>query len=296
MPNDGSKGALLRRGSLWAKGRDVAYYMLWFEYLKISPSYELARKKRAGIWTAAEEARKPADFDDVLAIYDDLGDVRSLLFDQWWLETAIAFFGYQGEKPRVTRVGALRHDTQDNAEKLVANARTYVDSAWRKQGGQATVVLAIPVGLPKAQIAKQVAAFVAKFPEAHRNLTSNPPKYKLVRRKLDSSSLFKYLMCVWVKAKFPKMALWRIGVHAKVSTTYSGRLEPDGKLSPHQQTEDRNALKILTSRAITRGIMIAENAARGIFPSYAKNDHVTSPDWEEMRLTLKRRLDLEKSR
>lgn len=272
----------------------MAYYMLWFEYLKISPSYNLARKMRSGEITEAERNSLPEDFDTVLAIYDDLGDVQPKLFRDWWLETAIKFFGYQGEKPRVTRVTAMRHNTIDPIEKAAANARTYIDGAWRKQGGQTTLVVAIPVGLPKAQIAKQVAALIEKFPEAHRNANSNPPKYQLLRRKLDSESLFKYIMCVWVRAKVPKAALWRIGVHAKVSSTYSARLDPKEKLARHQQTDDRTALKILTSRAISRGMMIAENAARGIFPSYEKNENAIAPNWDELLLIVKNRVRIDR--
>lgn len=295
IPDAYKDGSLFRRGSLWASRRDVAYYMMWFEYLKLSPSYELARKMRADELSDTEAAVLPADFDTVLAVYDDLGDVQPVSFDRWWLETAIPLFGYQGDKPHVARVSALRHDTIDPAEKLKTGAVAYVDGAWSKQGGQATVVLAIPVGLPKAQIAKQVSAFVEKFPEAYRNSANKPPKYQLVRRKLDRDSLFKYIMCVWLRANAPKVALWRIGVHAKVSSTYSGRLDPMAKLERHQQTDDRNALKILTSRALNRAHMMAENAARGIFPSYAKCAHAVPLDLAQIDRERKARRKRERA-
>lgn len=256
--------------------------MMWFEYLALSPSYELARKFRAGELTDADRGKLPADFDTVLAVYDDLGDVQSVSFEQWWLETGIPLFGYQGEKPRVARVSLLKPDTIEPVVKMKSGAQAYVDGAWHQQGQQTTLVLAIPVGLPKAQIAKQVAAFVEKLPEAERQTVSRPPKYQLVKRKLDRDSLFKYIMCMWLRANAPKVALWRIGVHAKVSSTYSGRLDPTAKLPRHQQTDDRNALKILTSRALNRAHMMAENAARGLFPTYVKCDHAVAPDWQEI--------------
>lgn len=283
-------GTFFRRGRYWAPRRDVAYYMLWFEYLALSPSYELARKFRAGQLTDADKAKLPVDFDTVLAVYDDLGDVQAVLFETWWLETAIPLFGYQGEKPRVARVSLLKPDTIEPAVELKSSAQGYVEGAWHKQGQQTTLVLAIPVGLPKAQIAKQVAAFVEKLPEAERQTVSRPPKYKLVKRKLDSKSLFKYIMCMWLKANAPKVALWRLGVHAKVSSTYSSRLDPMAKLPRHQQTDDRNALKILTSRALNRAHMMAENAARGLFPTYTKCADAVAPDWREIdRLRKARR-------
>lgn len=280
---------MFRRDRLWAQPREVAYYMLWFEFLKLSPSYNLARKMRAGELTDAEKGTLPADFATVLGVYDDLGDVQPMLFRKWWVETAIKFFGYQGDKPRVMQVSELQFDSIDQAGKAAAETSAYVDGAWTKQGAQSTVVLAIPVGLPKAHIAKQVAALVEKFPEAHRNRASNPPKYQLIRRKLNSESLFKYIMCLWLRARLPKTALWRIGARAKVSSMYSGRLDFDAKVPRHQQTDDRTALKILTSRAISRSIMISENAARGIFPSYAKHEHAVAPDWAALMEIVKNR-------
>ncbi len=291
-----SKPRLLRRGSAWAKAPDAAYALLWFEYLKISPSYELARRYRTGAWTAADQARRPEDFDSVLAVYDDLGDVRSLLFREWWLKTGIDYFGYQGTTPRVTSVGSLHHTALDQNDKLVTNFKAYADGPWQEQGKPTAMVVAIPVGLTKAQIAQQVATLMAENLEARPGPGSNPPKYILASRKLDSKSLFKYLMCVWVKAKSPKMSLWRIGVYAKVSLTYSARLDAKAELVAHEQFEDRNALKIVTSRAISRGLLIAENAARGHFPTYAKSAQAIAPDWGDLNIAVGRRIDLDKKR
>jgi hypothetical protein len=206
----------------------------------------------------------------VLAIYDDLGDVQAVPFEQWWLETAIPLFGYQGEKPRVARISLLRPDAVEPAAKLKSGAQAYVDGAWHKQGEQTTLVLAIPVGLPKAQIAKQVEALVEKIPEAERRAGSAPARYQLVKRKLHRDSLFKYIMCLWLRANAPKVALWRIGTHAKISSMYDGWLDPNAKLAKHDGFKARNGLKIVTSRAILRAHMMAENAARGLFPVYAK--------------------------
>jgi hypothetical protein len=54
----------------------------------------------------------------------------------------------------------------------------------------------------------------------------------------------------------------------KVSETYSPELDATAKVVPNEGTYDRMMLTILTSRALLRGKMIAENAARGVFPTY----------------------------
>ena len=86
----------------------LGFYLLWLEYLAVSPSYELARKFRAGTLTPEDEGRLPADFDAVLAVYDDLGDVQRISFDDWWRGRGLKHFGFQSERPQVRRLGTLR--------------------------------------------------------------------------------------------------------------------------------------------------------------------------------------------
>jgi len=130
----------------------------------------------------------------------------------------------------------LKHDTIEPAAKLKSGAQAYVDGAWHKQGEQATLV---PVGLPKVQIAKQLAALVEKIPEADRKEIGLAPKYQLLRRKLHSPSLFKYIMCQWLRASTPKAALWRIGIHGKISSQYDAGLIP--RPSSHGMKEPKPA-------------------------------------------------------
>jgi len=50
-----------------------------------------------------------------------------------------------------------------------------------------------------------------------------------------------------------------------------------------EQVYDRSMLAVLTSRAWNRGLALAENAARGQFPSYKRPDYavVVDPRWLE---------------
>jgi hypothetical protein len=272
----GAKSSLFHGGGRWAQRREVAFYLLWKEYLAMSPSYDLARRMRAGQLPA--ETKLPDDFEAVLSVYDDLGDVRHVSFDDWWVGTGMEFFGHHGDKPRVGFVATLSAKRADLAEQLQQKSDEYVQGRWVEQGKQRSAVVAIPLGLTKAQVAKQVAAILDQYPENQKGFVREGPKYMLNGTKLDSKSLFKYIACLWLKAAKPDYTLWQIGAEAKLSTTYSDRLRGP-KPSRHQQTDDRTALKILTSRALNRGHMIAENAARGIFPSYAKCEQAMPVDY-----------------
>ena len=104
-------------GGMWVT--DASLYMLWFEFLAISPSYELARRFRAGKSTPADVF--PKDFDRVLSVFDDLGDIQKILFRPWWKEFGLLYFGYQGNRPAVTQVAYAPHSKQripDHSEKV----------------------------------------------------------------------------------------------------------------------------------------------------------------------------------
>lgn len=267
--------SLVRKGDVWAKR--VEFFRLWMEFLTISPSYELARRYRAGVLSDDERARLPEDFEDVLAVYDDLGDVQRQHFQSWWLERGIDNFGYQGRKPSVRRIAMLKQ-TKQSAQEALIKTEAYVKGAWREQGRQSTLIMAIPVGLTKAQVTRHIVAQLSKIPSKQRSITTKKPKYQLAGKKLDSKSLFRYLATVLFRARLPKLPLWRIGALANVSSTYSKRLDTKAKIESNTSTEDRLALKILTSRAFYRGSMIAENAARGVFPSYKYCQYAVEAD------------------
>ena len=265
---------MYQRDGLFAQtSAEVAFALLWFEFLAISPSYELARRYEAGEWTEADELKRPADFERVLQVYRDLGDVQRQLFRRWWLEKAFDFFGYRGERPKVQAVAKIFRGKEVKPD-ISAKAAKYIDGAWQQQGQQRTMVVAIPVGLPKARILKQVEKLLETYPEDKRTLRHKKPKYALAGKRQDKHSLFRYLMVNWVRMQLPNERLWRIGVLTNISSMYSGRLNAAEKPGHGEKTADRAALNFL----IYRGRMIAENAARGVFPSYSKCEHAVKPD------------------
>ena len=73
-----------------------------------------------------------------------------------------------------------------------------------------------------------------------------------------------------------------MGARAKVRDTYSPELDPKARVVRGEQIYDREVLSILTSRAYNRGIALAENAARGRFPSYAMPENALQPDLHEL--------------
>lgn len=274
-----------RETSASTRRDDLEWFRLWFGFLRISPSYELARRYRTG--DVSRSAALPADFETVLAVYDDLGDLSSIRFAEWWRGVGFQHFGYEGQKPELVRLGVLSYDDDDDQlMRMRSSVRDYLTEEWRDQGQPTAIVAAIPVGVPKAQIMKQIAAMlggIAREEREHeRQLVGRSVKYGLVQAKLHQRSVGQYLDTMLAKARSPSSTLWQIGALANLSYTHSRWLDPTATPTGKDQTDARDRLKILTSRALHRGHMIAENAARGIFPSYVRCPDAVALDWAEL--------------
>ncbi|KPF92622.1 hypothetical protein IP81_05275 [Novosphingobium sp. AAP83] len=256
-------------------GDDANWFKLWGWYLRASPSYERARYFRTGVSFGGGDL--PADFDTVLRVYDAFGDVRFMSINRWWRSVAIPQFGVSEDRPRVTPLGSIRHyDEDDRLARIRSSVRDYLNEEWLDQIQPTSIIASIPVGLPKAQIMKQISEMVDEIAEREARSGANTLRgnaaFKLARSsKLHYATMMRYLKCLHVKSANPKMTLWQIGATAGLSVQHR-LLDPSAE--PNADNEKaRTSLKELTSRALLRGHMIAENAARGIFPSYAKCTH-----------------------
>ena len=263
---------------LWVSKK--GFYMLWFEFLADSPSYELARRYRTSSLSPQDEQQLPADFDQVLSVYDDFGDVQRQQFTQWWDETGMQICAFRSRKPRITKVAALPRRLTD-VNKVKSNVENYITGSWRSQGRQNTLLLALPIGLTKANIANQISTILGKYPEAAKQINPRPPKYALQGKRQNKDMLFRYMHVLRARAALPNLTLWRIGARTGVSDTYSRVLDYKEKVLCKGDTYDRTMLTIITSRAFLRGKLIAENAARGVFPSYSACPHAIAPDLSE---------------
>ncbi|MDQ2092314.1 hypothetical protein [Marimonas arenosa] len=273
-----------RSGGLWVS--EIGLYLLWFEFLAISPSYELARRHRSG--ENIETDILPADFDRVLAVHDDLGDVQKALFRLWWKDVGLKHFGHQGIPPEVTRIGYAKHQVQGTPD-LSADVEQFFEEGWVEQGRQRTLLLAIPVGLPEGKINRQIKKQLAKVKAERRKLIEPVVKYPLVGQRHHRDALMRYLRMVWFRSAWHRRSLWRVGAHAKISTTYSPVLDPNTDKISDADRYDREMLTIIASRALLRARMIAENAARGRFPTHEKCPHALEFDFRELRQRIHRR-------
>jgi hypothetical protein len=296
-----------RQSKNWSTDGIRGYVMLLVEFLRLSPSYALAHAYASSSISIEELHQKIienyetelgaqlqskqkslliSEFDAVLNTYAEFGNLTTIDFDTWWLNKGINLFEHDHYRPKVHKVAQLEKGSIDTSS-AVNSLKGYFETQYQAQGSPATLVVSIPLGISRRTLLTQVSKLiessgvevVAKAKKAKRPFSA---------KRLRSKPLFCYLTILLGKAMVPKATLWQLGIKAKVSPKHSQGLKVTDE-NTAQTIYQRQVLAILTSRAMKKAKLVAENAAFGEFPSIA-NRQLTHFDWDEIysRIRLNR--------
>lgn len=257
----------IQRSDLQKNGKFVEehrLYRFWFEFLALSPSYELARRYRStkGRLTKEDAARLPADFDRVLEIYDTFGNVQEFLFKTWWVDRAVELFGISGAPSKTVPIYKFANGINPDKEKVNAAVGKYLDATRLKQNNPPAILLSIPLNATRQQVLKEIKTLL----DEHIQKPNKPakPLFELADKDVHIQNIIDAMSVLWIRAARPDWRLWQIGEECKIKKTRKSR-SPDPEAFDSMRT-----LEQMTSRKLKTAMYIAENAARGIFPSQAK--------------------------
>lgn len=277
----------------WHVQEHYAHYF-WFQYLRFSPSYLLARKARASGLSAQEKKNLPKDFSKVLATYDLLGDVHNTVFRLWWLRNGYEVFGVPQEQPTVKAI-ALVDSAIKPKKKDLAIFEQYLQDAHKQGIEGKNLILSIPLNPSIKDSLAQVKAFLeSNKPVKEAAPKKIKPKLSLLGQRFNSNALMKGLGLLMFKAAFPQMEHWRLGVVSKLSDSYSPALNHMAPRAAKDAIEagDRILMGKITYRSLDKYQKIAENAARGKFPC---SDPVDMPeyDWKNLNTLYEKNIQWE---
>lgn len=281
------------------------YVFLMTEYMKLSPSYHLARRYRLENWgdetlyahiielyqlkpnQASDETIRQSlmnDFDRVLKTYDEYGDLTQISFREWWLGPGLDIYSHDHEVLHITQFGRLELDEQDG-ENILNNLRRYLKQSRVRQNNPPTIFVAIPLGMTKRKTLAQLSLLIdhEKVPLVPR---AQKPKRAFTAKRLHRDTLWKYLNILKGRAMSPDMPLWKLGLKCNISPKNKDSIAADAKPSS-KNVDQRIVLGVLTSRALKKAIYIAEHAARGDFPLTTKRQ-VPVYDWDIMHVYVRR--------
>lgn len=242
-------------------------YQLMVMALRISPSYELARKVRSGESTQSDLKKLPKDFDQVLETFDLIGDVTKIIFRNWWLRGGIEIFATPYTKPDIKVLDTFVFEEIVDKKELSKNLEVNLINERLSEGLPPAMLLSIPLTLSKTEILKKIKRILNETKTQTPELPKQP-LIKLMGQRINSKAILRGFTLLWAKSAHPERELWRLGAQAKISATYSSVLNYKGPRKPKDAIEmnDRIILSKITFRTLKRYELIVENAARGRFP------------------------------
>ena len=257
-------------------------YRLWYEYLRLSPIYYQAHKMKAdykGGLTKEEIKALPDDFDEVLKTYDAFGDIYKYPFRIWWCNNGKArLFGQRRHKLKAKSLAYVPQDHITDTEACKVALEKYV------KHNSSFMLLGVPLNGSRAEILRAVSEQI----DDDYLQPSLQAAYSLQGERFHYETLSAGLRLLLMKARDPKLALWRLGVKAAVSEKYAN-LDTTVTRIPHNMVESTQVLENITCRMLNHSLLIMENAARGKFPC---KDKVAVPNinyrymWQCMRRRL----------
>lgn len=260
-------------------------HFLWFQYLRFSPSYLLARKARAIGLSKQEKKALPKDFDRVLKTYDLLGDVHNTVFRYWWERNSYEVFGVPYEKP-VAQVISVIEGCKKSKKQYQEDFARFLDSESKRKSMGNSLVLSIPLDGNQTQSLNQIKRYLLQYKHLQQpNPREIKPKLSLQGQRFNANALIKGFGLLMFKAAFPDMENWRLGVNAKLSDSYSPALNHRAKRQTKDAIEagDRILMGKITYRSLQKYQLIAENAARGRFPCSDALD-MAPFDWASLNI------------
>jgi len=288
----------------WSTKGIKGYVMLMVEFLRISPSYELARQIRTkGLdkktqnklitklyepegktLSAIDKQAVITEFQSVLATYDEIGDIATMTFDAWWQVRGIYIYGTPYSKPLVKQITRIEKD-EDFEPLFYKPYEQYLTKIRSSEGNPTSLILGLPLGMPKADLLRQISKLIdnAKVPLVTKSARASKA---LAAKRLRSEPLFIQLRILMAKAQYPDMQLWKVGLWAKVSAKHAKTLDLKESKKKFEDADSKEHLAILTSRAFKNAKQVAENAARGSFPS-SKPVKLPNYDFEDIYSRLR---------
>ena len=295
-----------------------APYRLWFEHLRISPSYRLAHKfitAESGGLTLNDELDLPNDFNEVIKTYNCFGDVYSFPFRKWWFDKGIYIFGIPKHPYLPKILKQVSKDDIDSEERnsYIRNGTREIDRYFRKASRYSEhppyLVMAIPLTGSRAEILKNIGEelkadidFQFNTPNVNTNFRVNEPKeanqgnqfndhketdhpiYKLLGERFRQDTLTTGLRLLWTKLTNQHLTLWQTGLLAKVSDAYPN-LKLDDYMDSSNQADSKKNMASMTVTMFNKTLSMVEESARGRFPSKSQgNTKALLPRFETKEL------------
>lgn len=233
-------------------------YFDFFRLLQISPSYWHEHLRRRS--PQLEQVESPPEA--VRNTYERFGPVWELPFWTWWLEKAQFQFG-SSYTPQVNLLGVTQEEQKvgtSDARALGDSVKDYFGQDFLAQGLPATALLAVPLKGSRKDILSQVNRILDEQWKLGTLLETTSP-FKMQKNNIRRETVRMAIRVTHARAAFHDRPLYVAGKRAGIKGYDVDEAVTRG------YDDDRRELSMITSRHLLRGYHLAEQAARGKFPS-----------------------------
>jgi hypothetical protein len=263
---------------------------LCWDYLRISPSYWLVHQETMGKIRISKRQRSGLGLAQVEQTYDVMGNVYNTTFRDWYINHARSAFGLAGqaEAACVAHWPAIKNLTPSDFATLAAQGEAWAKATLSTYGDCGALVLILPATSRPSGSAGYASPLLKKlWPAliAERNIP-----YKIhSESKQRLQALWQNLALVRLVAAYWQEERWRIGARF---ARYQWKNNEARSLDPKAprgrpltgESEARRLVSIRINRKLTYALRVAENAARGVFPSSAPLAASATWDFEDGQL------------
>ena len=200
----------------------------FFEFLLISPSYQLATAIKIGAVKMPSDKDRPLDFDKVLKLYDLVGNISEVIFDHWWVSTGQYIF-FDSKKSKEINITI---DLTKDKETLLSQIDQLIENEKQK-------------------------------PDTSKKINFIKNKVRIKTLSSRTNLVYDFANS---RTKFPAIEYWRIAVFTGLKSQYIKGLKIDSKKTKDNIVA-REKLTELVTKNLREALYFSENAARQNFPS-----------------------------
>jgi hypothetical protein len=245
--------------------KHVESFHLWFDYLRLSPSFWLAHQY--GTAKMDTGTPLPGDFATVLKTYDDFGSVYDLPFEWWWRTRGEGLFAMPlNPRPPVIlgSLNSMNERTWLSRRQQLANLNNV--QGYKLDNGQDYLLIAVLLDGQEKQALSRLGTYFTEIDRTSYLPPSEKSIYSCSCDRFRHDVLRNHLNVLLVRAEHPEWDSVEISKNAKISHTQPDKLE---------KIYSPSTIKSMVSRATKDAWRYAENAARGRFPC---KEEVTLPN------------------
>jgi len=262
---------------------------LWIEFLKLSPSYNIAQDVIDGKISFEQGQEKVSDLHDVIENALEFGNVWGVDRERYYHERSFELFGVQLAEPDLKVVHVMKEGEPIDMRALEEHMRDYTTYTREEMGNPFTVLVSIPIDLNRQYLMRVFGGMLTHFKANRQDLPSPDvprPMFVMKKNRTTIKTLEQMIRVVETKAMTPHLRAWQLGTDLRLNATHADTLS---RKDHGDVTDAKASMNATVAGIISKGLLLAENAARGHYPSLTKSPNLLkSFDYDRIRSNIER--------